>query len=115
MGLNFSLVRKGKYDDGEEFQTVVFSTNITHNLGKMAEASGIYNPLWRPDENGFENAKDIIDILEKGLIELKNNPTEYKKYDSENGWGLYIHFVPFVEAVLNACKEYPESTINACR
>lgn len=81
----------------------------------MADVVGIYNPLWRPEENGFANAKDIIDILEKGLVELKNNPAVQKKYDSENGWGLYIHFVPFVEEVLNACKEYPESTINACR
>jgi len=115
MSLDFSLVRKGNYVDGEEFQSEVFTANITHNLGKMAEAAGIYNPLWRPDENGFEHAKDIIDILEKGLIELENNPEKYRKYDSENGWGLYIHFVPFVEKVINACKEFPESTINACR
>lgn len=30
----------------------VFSANITHNLGAMAEAAGIYRHLWRPEEVG---------------------------------------------------------------
>jgi len=115
MSLDFSLVRRGKYDDGEDFKSEVFSANITHNLNKMAEAVGIYGALWRPEENGFEKAKDIIDILEKGLIELKSNPAKYKKYDSDNGWGLYVHFVPWVENVLCACKEYPDATIDVWR
>jgi hypothetical protein len=115
MSLDFSLVRRGKYDDGEDFKTEVFTANITHNLNKMAEAVGIYKALWRPDENGFAKAKEIVSVVEKSLTELKNNPTEYKKYDSENGWGVYIHFVPFVESVLDACKEYPEAIIEVWR
>ena len=31
-------------------KTQVFSANITHNLGKMADEAGIYKALWRPDE-----------------------------------------------------------------
>ena len=110
MSLDFCLSYKndGNYNE-------VFSRNITHNLGEMAEKAGIYKALWRPDENGFIKAKDIIKILEKGLRLLKNNPKKYKKYNSENGWGLYKHFVPFVEEVLKACKEYPNAIIGVSR
>lgn len=27
-----------------------YSANITHNLGNMAQAAGIYHPVWRPEE-----------------------------------------------------------------
>ena len=106
MSLDFYL---GYKNDGHF--TEVFCRNITHNLGEMADKSGIYKALWRPDENNFVKAKDIIKILEKGLKLLKANPKKFKKYNSDNGWGLYEHFVPFVEAVLGACKEYPNAII----
>ncbi len=93
----------------------VFDTNITHNLNKMADEAGIYYALWRPEEKGWKEGKDIIEVLEKGLKELKNRPEHYKKFDAENGWGTYEHFVPFVEEVLKACKEYPDAEIEVSR
>ena len=35
----------------------------------------------------------------------------FEQFNSDNGWGMYEHFVPFVEKYLNACKENPESYI----
>ena len=32
-----------------------------------------------------------------------------------NGWGMYEHFVPFVEKYLEACKEYPDAVIEVSR
>ena len=93
--------------------TVVFDRNITHNLAEMAGEAGIYEALWRPREHGYTKAIQIIPILKEGLTKLKQNPTFYKKFDSPNGYGLYIHFVPFVEAVLEACEEYPDADIEA--
>lgn len=107
MSLDFSLNRIQ--------ETEVFSVNITHNLGKMADKAGIYYALWRPEEKGWKIASDIIPILEKGLKKLKAKPDYYKKFNAENGWGLYEHFVPFVEEVLQACKEYPDATISISR
>lgn len=116
MSLDFDLIRTGKYDDnGETFVKEVFSANITHNLNKMAMAVGIYEALWRPEESEFTKAEDIVEIVENGLNELKANPKKYKEYDSDNGWGLYIHFVPWAEDVLKACKEYPKATIEISR
>jgi hypothetical protein len=107
MSLDFSLSRVQ--------ETEVYSANITHNLGKMADAAGIYYALWRPEERDYRIASDIIPVLEEGLQKLKNDPAHYKTFDADNGWGLYEHFVPFVEKVLNACKEYPDAKIEVSR
>ena len=40
--------------------TEVYSANITHNLGLMAEEAGIYQPLWRPEELGIKTAAGLI-------------------------------------------------------
>jgi len=89
----------------------VFSANITHNLNTMADKAGIYNALWRPDEHGYKKAGQIIPVLREGLVKLKANPKYFKQFDSPNGWGLYVNFVPFVESVLTACEEFPDADI----
>jgi hypothetical protein len=93
----------------------VYEANITHNLNKMAEAAGIYAALWRPDENGFVYAKDIIPALQYGLAKLIANPDEFKKHDSPNGWGTYEQFVPWVQNYLMACEKNPNTTIRVSR
>lgn len=93
----------------------VYSANITHNLGKMATAAGIYECLWRPEEIGINRAEQLISPLSLGLRRLEDDPSEFHKYNSPNGWGLYEHFVPFVRAYLEACKAYPEATVSVSR
>lgn len=117
--------------DGE----VVFSRNITHNLNRMAEEAGIYEALWRPHrlkpdyniqddehkaESEFESksvtyAKDIIEIVRKGLHELIERPTYYEQFNSSNGWGTYKHFLPFVAIYLEALKQYPNAVVKVDR
>lgn len=98
-------------EDSEE----LYWANITHNLGSMADAAGIYYALWRPEEKGYKIARDIIEPLTKGLEHLKRQPEEFKKYNADNGWGLYKNFVPFVEKYLEACNDYPNATISVSR
>lgn len=99
-----------------EFETeCVFDANITHNLNKMADAAGIYEACWRPEEIGATKASDIIPILEKGFEDMKARPEYYKQFDLPNGWGLYIHFLPWVESYLNACRKYPDAIIEVSR
>lgn len=93
----------------------VYDANITHNLGRMAKEAGIYQHLWRPEELRISVAKDLIKPLEEGLFKLKGAPSYYNKFNAENGWGLYEHFVPFVENYLTACKEFPEAIIGVSR
>ena len=140
MRLDVSLERKiyVSYDKGltyEEKNDELFWANITHNLGEMADKAGIYEALWRPyflhpdcpkefsshdEEYAFETshpmmAKDIIPIVEKGYEDMKSRPEYFKQFDSENGWGLYVNFLPWVEKYLEACKEYPDAEINISR
>ena len=95
--------------------TIVYDANITHNLGKMAKEAGIYYHLWRPEEIGISKAENLIIPLQEGLELLKSDPERFQKFDSPNGWGLYIHFVPFVEEYLKACIEYPDAEISISR
>lgn len=112
----------------------LFEANITHNLNEMAAKAGIYEACWRPYrlhseykpsdnyviEMEFEDsvtikAKDIIPLLEKGYEDMKNRPKFYEKFNSTNGWGLYIHFLPWVKKYLDACKEYPDAIVKVDR
>ena len=99
----------------QEEDNVVFSANITHNLGKMADKSGIYYHLWRPEEKGYVYAQDIVGGLEEGLKKLKDTPAYYKEFDSPNGWGVYENLVEFVEEYLVACKKFPQAKIEVDR
>jgi hypothetical protein len=94
---------------------LLFDYNITHNLNKMAAEAGLYEALWRPEEIGAQQAKDIIGKLGVGLDVLKHSPDEFKKFNPINGWGKYENLVSFVEKYLEACIENPESDISVSR
>lgn len=136
MSLDISLYRNFliSYDEGvtlEHRREEVYSANITHNLGKMAEAAGIYEALWRPyqlkpgydiPEDNYDaeyeyeeanpvRAHEIIEIVEKGLEDMKAKPKHYEKFNSPNGWGMYHNFVPWIEEYLKALKEFPEAQV----
>lgn len=98
-------------NEGDE----VFSANITHNLGKMATAAGIYDHLWRPDEHGITKAGELIAPLSDGLIRLRADPARFEALNPENGWGSYANFVPWVERYLSACEQYPDATVSVSR
>ena len=140
MSLDVTLYRNYhvSYDGGktlEERQEDLYSANITHNLGKMAGEAGLYEALWRPHrlkegynipegdhdaEYKFEEANpvkahEIIPIIEKGLKDMKARPEYYELFNSANGWGMYEHFIPFIEQYLEALKEYPESFVDCDR
>lgn len=140
MSLDVQLVRQKwvSYDEGKTHTVEneeVYWANITHNLSGMADEAGIYEALWRPyqlrdDFKEFElyadyeydfeskciiKANDIIDILEKGLADLKARPLHFEKFNSSNGWGMYHNFVPFVERYLEACKKNPECIVKVDR
>jgi hypothetical protein len=120
MSLDVYLSRKRRisYDDGKTFiedTEEVYWSNITHNLSRMADAAGIGDCLWSPDVLGFEKASQLIEPLKSGLEKLKTSPEIYEKYNASNGWGLYVHFVPFVQQYLDACIAYPDSIVSVSK
>lgn len=93
----------------------VYGANITHNLNAMADAAGIYRHLWRPEEIAVTKAEQLIAPLTDGLVKLKADPDHFEQFNAPNGWGLYKHFVPFVEKYLAACIKNPGATVNVSR
>ena len=118
MSLDVSLYKKIKCPHcGETVETgeEIYSSNITHNLGGMAEAAGIYMHLWYPEELGIKSAAELIEPLTKGLELMESNPAHFETFNASNGWGKYKHFMPFVQNYLNACRENPDAAVNADR
>ena len=100
---------------------VVHSENITHNLGKMANAVNLsdgltlYDVLWRPDEHGLLYAAEIKGYLFEGWEILKNDPKKFQQYNPENGWGNYENLLEFVRNYIDACLENPDAIIEVSR
>jgi hypothetical protein len=140
MSLDVTLYRNYhvSYDEGKTLEPqreFLYSSNITHNLGKMADAAGLYEALWRPYQlkEGYDipeddykaeweyedanpvRAYEISPIIEKGLEDMKKRPKHYEKFNSSNGWGMYHDFVPWIEQYLEALKKYPESFVECDR
>lgn len=99
----------------EEETTEVFSANITHNLGKMADEAALYYPLWKPEKIGITTARQLIERLEHGLYMLQTKPEFYRQFNPANGWGTYEGLVQFVENYLEACRKFPESEVSVSR
>lgn len=92
-------------------RTSVFEANITHNLGAMASAAGIYDCLWGAPENGFTQAGQLIEPLTAGIAAMKADPEKFIALEPENKWGTYARFVPWLEVLLEACIANPEAEI----
>lgn len=97
--------------------TTVFGCNITHNLSPLAEAVGLYQPLWRPEELGITRAEQVIDLLERGLRRLRDasRREEFRGLEPENGWGSLQNLVDFTECYLVACRDNPDALIQVSR
>lgn len=96
-------------------ETTVYDANITHNLGRMAEEAGIYQHLWRPEEIGITKAAQLIEPLRAAVALMDADRPRFEAFNSENGWGLYEHFVPFVKHYLEACEENPDADVRVSR
>ena len=96
----------------------VYDSNITHNLGKMADAvvlgngHTLYQVLWRPDEHGWTKASDIAEMLDEGWNILLSDPEKFKKLNPENGWGNYNGLCDFTYKYRNACWNNPNAGLN---
>ena len=107
----------------EKWEGVVFSKNITHNLGNMANhvpignSATLYDIMWNLEDK-FPNrtkAKQIAIPLTKELMYMSQNYDKLSEYTPENNWGSYYSLKDFVEQYLIAYCEYPNAKIKICR
>lgn len=95
--------------------TTIYQANVTHNLAARADAAGIYEAMWRPDENGIAKAEQLIAPLRAGLTKLKADPERFRSFNPPNGWGDYDNFVRVVEEYLTTCEANPDAEIGVSR
>jgi hypothetical protein len=81
----------------------------------MAQAAGLYQVLWRPEELGITKASELVLALRIGLAWLESDPARFTPFNGLNGWGLYEDFVPFVRSYLKACQSSPQATVVVSR
>jgi len=126
MSLDFSIyIEVASPDDADDFLPVndlslptralylqgVFTTNITHNLGRMAGKVGLHELLWRP---GYEYTKitpEFVDKVFDGYKELLLHPAKYEQYNPPNAWGTYEGLAVTVHHIIIACSRYPNGYI----
>lgn len=115
MSLDVYLYAEPPDSDVIEQETLLFHKDITHNLGKMATAAGLYMALWRPEEIGVRMAYQLIPFLRVGLSVLKEDKPRFEEYNSLNGWGNYDNLVSFTEEYMAACIQRPNAYVRAGR
>lgn len=93
----------------------VYSANITHNLGDMANEAGIYSIIWHPDKNDIQYAYQLISPLQDGLARLLSDAAYFEQFNPPNGWGNYGLLVEFTQSYLDACKKYPHAKVSVWR
>lgn len=87
----------------------LFDYNITHNLREMAEKAGC-GLLW--DYNIVDKkASILIEPLKTAVSNLKRDPDKFDTFNSPNGWGLRIHFLPWLIKLLEKCEEFPDAIL----
>ena len=103
MSYDIALYRKGLKNKERAYYD--YDGNITYNVYEMLEvAFGEYHLKKWNDlscDKFFKN-------LEKGYIDMKENPEKYRKYNSPNGWGTYETTLNAIEKLYKAIKEYAE-------
>jgi len=117
MSLDITLYYPVETDSEDDCMHVVWERNVTHNLGRLADALGVYEIIWRPEETDgmIECADDMVPPLEVAISVLLDKFDEYKKYEPENGWGTRNGFIRFMRGYLEACHEFPNALIKASR
>ncbi len=89
----------------------VFDRNITHNLQKMAEEAGLEYAMWYPHTYDVRFAGELVPYIVAGVLNLRNDPTYYQKFNAVNGWGSLHNLVEVASAYAEACIKYQHARV----
>ena len=93
----------------------IWAIGITHNMTAMAEAAGLYECMWRPDEMCITLASQMIHPLRCGIAVLKREKKNLEKLNPENGWGSYDILLSVAQRYLAACEKNPNAEVEVSR
>lgn len=116
MSLDISMIFDECPRCGEDVEPIDVG-NITHNLTEMAEAAGLYEAMWRPEDikAGVVTGRDVLPLLEDGIAWLVAHKEEAEKLNPENGWGDYDCLLATARAYRDVCRQYPGGRISVGR
>lgn len=60
-------------------------------------------------------SKEMIPLLEEGILKLSSDPSYYRTFNPENGYGSYEGLLRVASDLLEACKEFPYSDVEVSR
>lgn len=98
-----------------EDRVCLYTDTITHNLIDMAAEAGIYDCLWRPDQNAMTKARQIVEPLRAGIERLQSDPERFRAFNPPNHWGSYESMLSFARSVLRACERFPDADVEVSR
>lgn len=79
--------------------SVVFESNITHNVTDMARAVDVYRWLWGGEA---KYAAELVLPLTVAIAKLRDDRLEYEAMEAPNGWGTLEQFTDWLEEVRDA-------------
>ena len=112
MSLDIYLEMKVDTGGNEPYELELAWKNITHNVSPMWSKAGCYEALY---ESHGKPASEYIEVLRAAVADMEAKPDEYKALDASNGWGRYIHALPWLQEWLEACEKHPKATIYVSR
>lgn len=116
-------------DDGEELAEE-WHSNVTHNMGKMADNvkityydsddnclkdTTLYCIVWRPEELNMSTTSDILEPLKDGINFMIDHRKHLLQFNPANGWGNYTHFLQWLIKYKEACEDNPDCKIEISR
>ena len=83
-------------------------TDHTYNTSKMIkEVCGS-----TPSDWAGKIARDLLPILANGIISLRSNSEEYRKYEPDNKWGTVETTINFLEEIEQGCRDNPNDIVS---
>ena len=93
---------------GETMATVEDIGNYTANVSGMWHKAMVEKSM--ADLDGML-AHDAIPYLQRGVISMILNPSEFRAMEPPNGWGDYSGALEYLRGLLDACSRHPRATI----
>lgn len=76
----------------------------------MATRAGV-DMIWNLEWTAIHLSGDLIKPLEDGIADMVLNPDKYQPLSASNGWGTYEQFIPWLQKLLEACRQCPNAEI----
>lgn len=106
-----------KINTGKEMTTVVDVGNYTSNIGGMYQKAFSGDLQSQKEAHGIRcihdmKASDAAPYIQLAIVEMEDDPDDYKSMNPANGWGNYEGALKYLKDILQACEDHPECIID---